>query len=217
GATLVATLIANLEFAIYVGSLLSLGLYLNRTVKPPLVRAMPAPLPGSYHFIRDVQHSECPQLSIRYLDGSLFFAAIAHIRREFGRIRRERPAAGHLLVLCSGVNHCDVAGAELIADEARRRRAMGGDVYLHYVKGPVLRMLDSTGSLAVIGKSNVFDIGAMTIESVVERLNPRLCAECSIRSFHCCPPLDDSKDQEEDAQATATTQEQTQDPEKNSP
>ncbi|MEK9720007.1 MAG: SulP family inorganic anion transporter, partial [Quisquiliibacterium sp.] len=38
GATLVATLIANLEFAIYVGILLSLGLYLNRTVKPPLVR-----------------------------------------------------------------------------------------------------------------------------------------------------------------------------------
>ena len=114
---------------------------------------MPAPLPGTYHFIRDVQHSECPQLAIRYLDGSLFFAAIAHIRREFSRIRRERPGANHLLVLCSGVNHCDVAGAELISDEARQRRAAGGDVYLHYVKAPVLRMLASTGSLDAIGKS----------------------------------------------------------------
>lgn len=203
GATLAATLIANLEFAIYVGVMLSLALYLNRTVKPPLVRAMPAPLPGTYHFIRDVQHSECPQLAIRYLDGSLFFAAIAHIRREFGRIRRERPGANHLLVLCSGVNHCDVAGAELISDEARQRRAAGGDVYLHYVKAPVLRMLASTGSLDAIGKSNVFDIGAATIESVVERLDPRVCAQCTVRSFHCCPPLEDA-DEDEQAASGAT-------------
>ncbi|MGA0797275.1 MAG: sulfate transporter, partial [Quisquiliibacterium sp.] len=89
------------------------------------------------------------------------------------------------------------------SDEARQRRAAGGDVYLHYVKAPVLRMLSSTGSLDAIGKSNVFDIGAATIESVVERLDPRVCAQCTVRSFHCCPPLEDA-DHDEQAASGAT-------------
>jgi SulP family sulfate permease len=194
GVTLMATLIANLEFAIYVGILVSLALYLNRTVKPPLTRAMPAHLPGTYHFVREHNRPECPQLAIRFLDGSLFFAAIAHTRRELARLRKDRPDAKYMLLLCSGVNHCDVAGSELISDEARRRRAAGGDLYLHNVKEPVLAMLDSTGVYDAMGKSNVFDAGASTIESVVEQLDPKVCAQCTLRSFHCCPPLPADED-----------------------
>lgn len=185
--TLLATLLANLEFAIYAGIIVSLALYLNRTVKPPLVRAMPAPEPGTYHFVREAQRPECPQLAIRYIDGSLFFAAVAHVRRQFTRLRAERPAANHLLLLCSGLNHIDVAGAELIADEARQRRAAGGDLYLHYLKEPVAAMLRSSGVLDVVGSANVYELGAPTIEAVVARLDHRICATCPVRSFHCCP------------------------------
>jgi len=190
GVTLLATLLANLEFAIYAGIIVSLALYLNRTVKPRFTRAMPAPLPGTYHFVRDTQRPECPQLAIRFLDGSIFFAAIAHIRRQLAGLRALRPGATHLLLLCSGVNHIDVAGAELLADEARQRRAAGGDLYLHYLKEPVAAMLRSTEVMGTIGPSNVFDVGAATIESVVERLDRRTCAKCTVRAFHCCPPVE---------------------------
>jgi len=187
GVTLLATLLANLEFAIYAGIIVSLALYLNRTVKPRFTRAMPASKPGTYHFVRDNERPECPQLAIRYLDGSIFFAAIAHLRRQLAGLREQRPGAAHLLLLCSGVNHIDVAGAELLADEARTRRAAGGDLYLHYVKEPVAAILSSTDVLDTLGQSNVFDLGAATIESVVGRLDPRVCGKCTVRAFHCCP------------------------------
>lgn len=188
GITMVTAVAANLEIAIYVGVMVSLGLYLNRTVKPPLVRAMPAPAPGTYHFVRDELRTECPQLAIRYIDGSLFFAAIPHIRRLFSELREERPKASHLLLLCSGVNHIDMSAAESLVDECRNRRFAGGDLYMHFVKAPVHQMLRSSRALDVIGENNVYELGAPTIESVVSRLDPKVCATCKVRSFHCCPP-----------------------------
>ena len=50
-ATLLATLFMHLEFAIYVGVLLSLMVFLERTARPAIRNAVPAPGEGSYHFI----------------------------------------------------------------------------------------------------------------------------------------------------------------------
>ncbi len=188
GVTMVSAVAANLEVAIYVGVLVSLGLYLNRTVKPPLVPAVPATTPGSYHFVRDARAPECPQLAIRYVDGSLFFAAIPHLRREFSTLRRRRPEARHLLLLCSGVNHVDVSAGESLAEECRLRRAARGDLYLHFVKDSVHRMMRASGAMGTIGEGNVYELGAPTIESVVARLDHSICASCKVRAFHCCPP-----------------------------
>ncbi|MCL4746517.1 MAG: SulP family inorganic anion transporter [Burkholderiaceae bacterium] len=189
GVTLVSAVAANLEVAIYVGVLVSLGLYLNRTVKPPLVRAMPASAPGSYHFVRDAHATECPQLAIRYVDGSLFFAAIPHLRRQFSSLREERPEAAHLLLLCSGVNHVDVSASESLAEECRLRRASNGDLYMHFVKDTVHQMMRASGALGAIGEENIYELGAPTIESVVARLDHSICASCRVRAFHCCPPV----------------------------
>ncbi len=187
GVTLVTAVAANLEVAIYVGVMASLGLYLNRTVKPRMVRAMPAPMPGSYHFVRDQLRTECPQLAIRYIDGSLFFAALPHVRRLLSSLRERRPQAKHMLLLCGGVNHIDVSAAESLVDECRKRRDAGGDLYLHFVKDQVQQVLRASGALAKIGEGNVYELGAPTIESVVTRLDPSVCAGCEVRSFHCCP------------------------------
>jgi SulP family sulfate permease len=64
-ATFLATLFVELEFAIYVGVLLSLLLYLNRTSHPHFVTLVPDPdsIRRSFINIERKNLPECPQLS----------------------------------------------------------------------------------------------------------------------------------------------------------
>jgi SulP family sulfate permease len=80
--TFSATLLMNLEFAIYVGVLLAMLLYLNRTSRPSMEDVKPAPGEGQYHFESDTGLPDCPQLKILRINGSLFFGAVDHVQQE---------------------------------------------------------------------------------------------------------------------------------------
>ncbi|MEO6624585.1 MAG: SulP family inorganic anion transporter, partial [Burkholderiaceae bacterium] len=75
-ATFVATLTLDLEFAIYIGVLLSLMLYLNRTSRPPLEDVKPLDAAQAAGFSADTGLPDCPQLKVVRLNGSIFFGAV---------------------------------------------------------------------------------------------------------------------------------------------
>ena len=61
------------------------------------------------------------------IDGALFFGSVEHIRDEIEAARASRPATRHLLLIGTGVNLIDNAGAELLAHLARSLRESGVD------------------------------------------------------------------------------------------
>ncbi|MCK7493106.1 MAG: STAS domain-containing protein [Comamonadaceae bacterium] len=138
-----ATLVMHLEFAILVGIVLSLMLYLNRTSRPhhPLAGAGRG-RSASVHFVeRRAGQPECPQLKIVRIEGSLYFGAVNHVGEYFHDIAERQPQKKHLLLMSRSINFVDVAGAELLAQEARSRRARGGRLYLHSLREAACRML----------------------------------------------------------------------------
>ena len=151
-ATFLATLFLHLEFAIYVGVLLSLMVFLERTARPTLRNAVPAPGVGSYHFIAQTNEPDCCQLKMVFIDGAIYFGAVDHVQRHLREIDAEHPAHKHLLVLAPGINFVDSSGAELLAQEARRRKAMGGALYFHRLQPPVVDTLERAGHLQQIGR-----------------------------------------------------------------
>ena len=70
--------------------------------------------------------AECPQLALLRVDGSLFFGAVDHVQDELEAMRRGASARAHVLLIGNGINFIDVAGAELLAQEADAQRAAGG-------------------------------------------------------------------------------------------
>src|SRR5690606_36456647 len=62
--TLIATLTAELEFAIYIGVLLSLMLYLKRTSRPRIVDVKPDPTEHAYMLTTQSGLPDCPQLKV---------------------------------------------------------------------------------------------------------------------------------------------------------
>jgi len=185
-ATLASTLVFQLEFAIYAGVILSLVLYLERTARPGIRPAVPAPGEGQYHFVPQRDEPDCPQLKMEFIDGELYFGAIDHVKRHLHQLEEVHPEQRHLLVLAPGINFIDASGADLLADEARRRRARGGGLYFHRLNDQARSTLERGGQLEDIGPENLFAIGDDVIGTLYPRLDPQVCANCRSRIFRQC-------------------------------
>ena len=184
--TFFSTLFLELEFAIMAGVLLSLGLYLNRTARPKLVSRVPDPSTPTRDFVTNPDLPECPQFKLARLDGSLFFGAVSHVAESLAQWEERNPGQKHLAISATGVNFIDVAGAEFLAEEATRRRAQGGGLYLIRLKPGVCEPLRRGGYVEAIGVENLFSGKTETIAAVVAKLDPDICRTCTARIFREC-------------------------------
>jgi SulP family sulfate permease len=174
GVTFAATLTLQLEYAVYLGVLLSLMLYLRRTSQPRLEAVFPVPgmMPPVFAPQAPALDTD-PWLKIVRLNGSLYFGAVSHLEEMLQAIDEHNPEHRHVLLVASGINFIDLAGAHLLAREARRRRAIGGGLYLFNPKPDALNMLQRSGQVQEIGARNVFRLG----EDVVGLLRQRVTGE----------------------------------------
>jgi len=184
--TFFATLFLELEFAILSGVLLSLALYLNRTSKPQLLARVPNPETARREFVSNAALPECPQFKLARLDGSLFFGAVSHVAESLRRLTEASPHQRHLAISATGINFIDIAGAEFLAQEGRRRREAGGGLYLIRAKPAVLDTLKRGGYLADIGPDNVFTGKTDAIAHVIPLLDRDGCRRCRARIFREC-------------------------------
>ena len=186
GATFLATLFLHLEFAIYVGVLLSLMVFLERTARPDIRDAVPAPGEHSYHFVPQTTEPDCCQLKMVFIDGPIYFGAVDHVQRRLRDIDAADPGHKHLLVLAPGINFIDSSGAELLGQEARRRRQLGGGLYFHRLHPSAVDVLARSGHLDAIGRENLHAIGSNVIDALYPRLDPQICRDCPARIFSQC-------------------------------
>ncbi len=193
--TFFSTLLVELEFAIYVGVILSLLLYLNRTSHPHFVTLAPDPESDTRSFANILKKPlpECPQLKIIRMDGSLFFGAVDHFAQEMRNITRQSPEQAHILLVGSGINFIDVAGCEALAEEAHRLHVSGRKLYLCSLKGDVLNVLRRGECIKRIGEENIFRSKIEAIEKIVPQLDPERCRVCSVRIFNECAQMPGAK------------------------
>jgi SulP family sulfate permease len=184
--TFVATLTIRLEVAILVGVLVSLLIYLNWARQPQVVRVVPDPR-AQRRFRAPTEDSPlCPQLDILRIDGALFFGSVEHIRDEIEAAREARPATRHLLLIGTGVNLIDNAGAELLAWLARSLRESGVTLYLCKFRPSALAVLQRGGVIDEIGAANVFPAKEQAIAAIYAKLDAAKCAACTARIFNEC-------------------------------
>ncbi len=185
--TFVATLLMSLEFAIYVGVLLAMLLYLNRTSRPSMEDVKPALGEGQYHFEVDTGLPDCPQLKILRINGSLFFGAVDHVQQEMTSVDERDPGQKNLMLACPGVNFIDLAGGALLAQESRRRRRMGGYLFLFNLRENAREAMINGGYEAIIGSEQIIPMGTHDpIGKIIRRLDPAVCATCTRRIFKQC-------------------------------
>jgi SulP family sulfate permease len=187
GLTFASTLLMNLEMAILVGVTLSLLVYLNRTSRPQMRAVAPDPRHSVRRFGPVAQGiTECPQLKIMAIEGSIYFGAVDHVESHLDTLREVSRDQRHLLVVARNINFLDIAGAEALVREARARRWRGGQLYLQGLRQAAEVVLRNGGFLQEIGPEAVFRDKREAIAKVFERLDPGICARCKARIFEEC-------------------------------
>ncbi|WP_310451697.1 sulfate permease [Sulfuritalea sp.] len=185
GATLVGTLF-NLEAGIFIGVFLSLVMYLYRSSKPEIVPLVPAPEEGAYHFVRAKGRPECPQMRIVRINGSVYFGAASFVQQALQQIDEDNPQQKSVLIAAASLNTIDIAGAEILAQEARRRRRLGGGLYFYRLNQANYQFLRQGGYTKDIGEGAFFPVMTDVTSALYWTLDPDICRTCKTRIFKPC-------------------------------
>lgn len=184
-ATLIGTLF-NLEAGIFLGITLSLMLYLHRTSRPEIVPLVPAAQAGAYHFVRAQGHPECPQLRIVRINGAVYFGAASYVQQALQEIDEANPLQKSVLIAAARISHIDIAGAEVLAQEARRRRRLGGGLYFYRLNQEAQQFLRKGGYVRDIGEGAFFPVMSDVTRALYWTLDPDVCRSCTKRIFKEC-------------------------------
>ncbi len=182
--------LVDLEKGIFLGIIVSLIFYLYRTSRPS-IRSL-APIAGekfnpNRKFINVGPDAPgCPQMEMVRMEGSIFFGAVEHVKQTLKQIDEYDPAKKHVMVFSRAVNFIDLAGAEMLAAEARRRQRLGGGLYLVGVQPGFCNMLREGGHVEHVGRENIFSHKGEAISAIYPKLDSEICRNCTARIFTEC-------------------------------
>ncbi len=187
--TFFATLFLELEFAIYLGVLLSLILFLAKTSTPKIpTLTVDVLFDGKKRKLINIDKKplkQCPQLKIIRIDMSIYFGSITHIQKRLAKIS-DNERIYHILVVASGINFIDLAGAEALVAENNRLKKVGGGLYFVGLKASVYEFVAKSGFIKQIGRNNFFDRKDSAIAVIYKRLNKDICMKCNSLIFNEC-------------------------------
>ena len=185
--TFFATLFLELEFAIYLGVLLSLVIFLARTSTPEIITLAPD-IDQRYdkHTLTDVETkplAQCPRLKVLRIDMSIYFGSVNHIQNKIYEIT-EKEGIFDILIIGEGINLIDLTGAEMLLHEAERLDEKGGGLYFACLKPQVYYAITRTHLINEIGNNHFFDDKreAVTKLQRLVRMQGR-CEGCTAKRF----------------------------------
>jgi len=187
--TFFATLFLELEFAIYLGVLLSLVLFLAKTSTPEISTLSFDGEPGEAGRklvnIRKKPLKQCPQLKIIRIDMSVYFGSIDYIQKRIAKIV-DNERIYHILIVGSGINFFDLSGAEALVGENKRLEKLGGGLYFVGLKSSVYEFAARSGFVRNIGADHFFDTKKSAVRHIFSRLDRDICKTCNALVFEEC-------------------------------
>ncbi len=185
--TFFSTLFLELEFAIYIGVLLSLVIFLAKTSKPQITMLAPDDTEKRRPLINIETHPlpQCPQLKMLRIDRAIYFGSVSYLQNKLQQIEAST-GVKHVLLVASRVNYIDMAGGEMLAREAQRLQSLGGGLYICGLKADLWQFFAESGFLKIIGAKYFYANKAQAINAIQKQLDDEVCTRCDKRIFKEC-------------------------------
>ncbi|MFT5276212.1 MAG: SulP family sulfate permease [Saprospiraceae bacterium] len=188
--TFLSTLFLDLEFAIYIGVLLSLVFFLAKTATPDVVTLAPDidDQDNNKNVLVDAARKElpqCPQLKIIRIDMSIYFGSLNYVQSKMAQVVEEQ-GIRHILIVGTGINFIDLSGEEMLANEAHRLEKLGGGLYFTDLKPSVLKFLEQCHFIEELGNTHFFERKRDAIKFIYTQLSRTKCSECTSQVFVEC-------------------------------
>ncbi len=186
--TFLSTLLLNIEFAIYVGVLLSIGMHLAQTSHPRIYSTVPDLDTGK--MIGSVYGQKCPQMDIVRIEGSLFFGSSAYIHQDLQARLGHHPQTANLLLRMHRVNVLDASGVhvlEMLHEEVKRR---GGSLYFAGINSRVFEVMKNSDLIKELGETHLrSNTGSAIRQAMIDTYCPAACKMCDMHVFNECAEL----------------------------
>jgi len=197
----------HLESGIITGVVLSLGLYLYRTMRPRIV-VLSRDADGTLRDASVNKLATCENISIIRFDMSLYFANTSY----FSDAVLDRVASKHdlrfVIIDADGINGLDSTGEEMLHDLARRLDALNIELLFARAKKQIIDTFKRTGFLESHGKERFFRTCAHAMNYAWNKLEDGHKETCPL---HVTQLLSDIEHEEitaaEQAEATAVKKE----------
>ncbi len=161
GAISIISFVATLAFAphldkgIMVGVVLSLGVFLYKSMRPK-VRSLAMAEDASLRCTEEYCLRECAYVDVVRFDGPLFFANASFLEDKITERMLQKKDLRHIVLVASGMNDMDASGEEALSLLISRCRQGGVDISLSGVNESVMRVLRRTHLLEKIGVDHVY-------------------------------------------------------------
>jgi SulP family sulfate permease len=120
------------------------------------------------------------------VNGPLYFGAASYVQQALQQIDEDNPLQKSVLIAAASLSYIDVAGAEVLAQEARRRRRLGGGLYFYRLSQALQGFLKQGGYAGAIGEGAFFPVMTNVTGALYWTLDPDVCRSCKTRIFTEC-------------------------------
>ncbi len=187
--TFLSTLFLELEFAIYLGVILSLVFFLKQTSKPE-IPTLSIDVDEKRHHrsfinIQKKPLKQCPQLKIIRIDRSIYFGSINYIQDRISHIA-ENEHIYNIMIDASRINFIDLAGAEALVSENNILKKRGGGLYFVGLKSSVYEVVAKSCFVKKIGANQFYDSKGAAISGIYKKLDKDVCSTCQSLIFKEC-------------------------------
>ena len=153
----------HLEKSIIVGVLLSLGLYLYRSMRPRFAE-LSIHSDGTFRDAAVHNLQRCKHISVLRFDGSLYFANAGYFETKVLQNVASKPELKFVVLDLEGVNEIDATGEEVIGNLHERLGQGGVRVLIARPKRQTMQIMDRSGLADEIGREHFFRTRTDAIE-----------------------------------------------------
>ena len=159
----------HLENAIIIGVILSLGMFLYRTMKPR-VAALSRFKDGTLRDADLHQMDTCEYVSVIRFDGPLYFANTSYFEDMIIERSANKPSLKYIVVDGQGVNSIDATGEEMLVSLTRRLEKTGVIMIFANFKRQVMLVLHNSGFMEQFGGERFFATADQALDAIWEEL-----------------------------------------------
>ncbi|MBT8252499.1 MAG: SulP family inorganic anion transporter [Flavobacteriaceae bacterium] len=181
GITFFGTLFFDLEFALLAGILTSFFFYMERTSKPNIAVLALNKNKRLINSIRDKEASECSNLKIVRIDGSLYFGSIEKIANYFSNLYEENEIQ-YVLIAGDGINFIDLAAAEWLTNEIKKWQKNRGGIFFAGLKLVSQDVIQKGGFVDKMGSEIFFK----EKRAAIEHIHKLIQTPCKAQVFDEC-------------------------------
>ncbi len=188
GVTFLSAFIMKPDYAIFIGILLSLILFLWRSAHPRIVVLSRDPKTRTFVNADLFNLPSCPQIIFLRPDASLYFANVERIVEDINLfLKRYAGSLRFLLIDAESINYIDATAVEVLRDFIEEKEKTGVKVYFVNLKTPVRLVLERAGIFKLIGEDRVFPSKGSAVSKLFGMIDHEYCgSECPFAVFDEC-------------------------------